>query len=372
MGGAEVERVAGRDLPAGWHVVERRRAGPFTAAAVLEMPDGGRVTWTSRRHRKRLGLLPGRGLVPTSARRGHADAASWAMGILFGIGSLCFALGSLPLYFDAVAPSTTAITFFVGSIFFTSAAAVQLHESFSAPEDVDPDAPGRPLLDALVRWRPRSIDWWASAIQFVGTLFFNVTTWAATREDLDLAQEKVLVWAPDVLGSICFLVASYFAYAEVNRGNLPRPDGSVGWRIALVNMGGSLAFGISAIAARYLHSTGEVANVTAVNLFTFIGAVGFLIGAVLLPVESARDAAESPVSDPPSADPPGPGRYELVLKGRPGTFLATALEGFRLTGDAGGRVHFVGSVKDQAELHGILHRLQDLRVDILEVRRLGP
>jgi hypothetical protein len=295
------------------------------------------------------------------------------MGILFGIGSLCFALGSLPLYFDAVAPLTTAITFFVGSIFFTSAAAVQLHECQSAPDDLHPEAQGLRLLEALIRWRPRGIDWWASAIQFVGTLFFNVTTWAGTRTDFSETQDKILVWAPDVLGSICFLVASFFAYAEVNAGNKPRPDGSVGWRIAFVNLAGSVAFGISAIAARYLHTSGEIANITAVNLFTFLGAVGFLIGAVLLPVESRRDATKRPSPSPgPSGAPPGPGRYELVLEGRPGAFLATALEGFRLADDEGGCVRYVGEVKDQAELHGILHRLQDLRVDILEVRRLGP
>ena len=59
-------------------------------------------------------------------------------------------------------------------------------------------------------------------------------------------------------GPICFLVASWFAYAEVNRGVLPRSDRSVGWRIAALNMLGSIAFGVSAVAARYVPSTGEL------------------------------------------------------------------------------------------------------------------
>jgi hypothetical protein len=41
---------------------------------------------------------------------------------------------------------------------------------------------------------------------------------------------------------------------------------------------------------RYVHSTGEIANITLVNLATFIGAVCFFVGAALLPVESSRDA----------------------------------------------------------------------------------
>jgi hypothetical protein len=90
-------------------------------------------------------------------------------------------------------------------------------------------------------------------------------------------------------GSICFLVASWLAYSEVNRGVWPRSDGSIGWRIAALNLAGSLAFGLAAIAARYLPTTGEPANIALVNAGTFLGGVCFLVGAVLLPVESARD-----------------------------------------------------------------------------------
>ena len=70
-------------------------------------------------------------------------------------------------------------------------------------------------------------------------MFFNISTFSATQADLTTAQARHLIWAPDVLGSICFLVASWFAYAEVNRGVLPRSDRSIGWRIAALNMLGS-------------------------------------------------------------------------------------------------------------------------------------
>ena len=51
------------------------------------------------------------------------------------------------------------------------------------------------------------------------------------------------------------------------------------------------AGGVSAVASRYLTTTDEPANITLVNLGTFIGAVCFFVGAALLPVESARDKA---------------------------------------------------------------------------------
>ncbi len=300
------------DLPDGWTAVDTRGPGPFVTHATLRRPDGAEVEWTSRRHRKGLGLRPrtappARSAVPAdgAVRRAGASAWSWWTGALFAVGSACFALGSLPLYFDQVSTGVTAWTFFVGSVFFTTAAYLQYDEAAHAPPDVLATVPRRRRLAALVRFRPDRIDLWASAVQLVGTVFFNISTFAATRTGLAVAGDRTLVWAPDVLGSVCFLVASWCAYAEVNRGVLPRSDRSVGWAIGALNLAGSVAFGVAAVAARYLHGSDEVANVALVNAGTFAGAVCFLVGAVLLPVESARDRSSSPepASPAPHAGP---------------------------------------------------------------------
>jgi hypothetical protein len=213
------------------------------------------------------------------------------MGALFAIGSVCFALGSIPLYFDNADPTVVAATFFVGSLFFTSAAYLQFRESTSSPTGIEPTSPRPRRLAALVGWRPRSIDWWSGLVQLVGTVWFNVSTLAATHTDLTTEQQRHLIWAPDLWGSICFLVASWLAYSEVNPRLRPTSDGSVGWRIAALNLIGSLAFGLAAVGARYLHTTGDVANIALVNAGTFVGAACFFAGAVLLPVESAKDRA---------------------------------------------------------------------------------
>ena len=42
-------------------------------------------------------------------------------------------------------------------------------------------------------------------MQLVGTLFFNLSTFGATRDALSSPQERRLIWAPDVFGSVCFL-----------------------------------------------------------------------------------------------------------------------------------------------------------------------
>ena len=211
------------------------------------------------------------GTTRHAGRRRAPSRASVRLGVLFGIGSLCFAVGSLPLYFTEVSPAVAAWTFVVGSLFFTTAAAFQLA--------------GTP--------RAERTDWWASLVQLVGTVCFNISTSAATR-GLDTAEARRLVWAPDVYGSICFLVASVLAVVAVRARARSGPLQPLDRRVALLNLAGSVAFGAAAVAARYVGDTTEVANVALVNAGTFAGAVCFLAGAALLPVASVRAATGGP------------------------------------------------------------------------------
>ncbi|MFL6079427.1 MAG: hypothetical protein ACJ714_05805, partial [Ornithinibacter sp.] len=49
----------------------------------------------------------------------------------FMVGSACFVLGSVPAYVDATGGWVDGVTYFVGSLFFTSAAAAQLLQAQS-------------------------------------------------------------------------------------------------------------------------------------------------------------------------------------------------------------------------------------------------
>ena len=81
----------------------------------------------------------------------------------FAIGSMLFALGAVPFYADAVGAIATDATFAAGAVFFTLAALIQLALSGRRP----------PRLGSS---RSDRADWWAAAVQFVGTLFFNLST----------------------------------------------------------------------------------------------------------------------------------------------------------------------------------------------------
>jgi hypothetical protein len=68
---------------------------------------------------------------------------------------------------------------------------------------------------------------------------------------------------------------------------------------------------------------------------------------------------------------PVPTRYEIVVAaGDAGSMVRSALPEFEAQPGRSGCVRLVGTVPDQAALQGALHRLHDLRVELVEVRRL--
>jgi hypothetical protein len=190
-----------------------------------------------------------------TARRG--------MGICFALGSTCFLVGPFPGYVQLVGDSTDAVTFFVGSILFTSGGALQSWLAW----------PGRRSPDG----GPAA--WWSAIIQSAGTLFFNVTTYQAMHTALTSSEYNHLVWRPDWRGSICFLVSGAIAYCASPRrawhGWLPARTGP-GWWQPAINLLGCVFFGISAIAGYVVPATGSMLDQAAANWNTSLGAACFL------------------------------------------------------------------------------------------------
>jgi hypothetical protein len=288
------------ETPAGWTRLSHRSAGPFTTHVTFRRPDGGTSVWSSRAHRKHASRLSG-----ASRQEGIWWAprrASWWIGVLFAVGSACFLVGPFPGFVELVGSAVDGAVFFVGSIFFTSAAALQCLEVFNA--DREPGRGGGRRFRWLA-FEPHRIDWWSAVVQFVGTVLFNVDTFRALQTGIDDTHYNRLVWTPDALGSICFLVSGYLAYVEVRGSPLCRRR-SLEWCIAAVNLLGCVAFGISAVAGFVVPSTGSVLDLAWANGFTAFGGLCFLIGAVLLLPEAAGKRAATPQPAPLSA-PGSPG-----------------------------------------------------------------
>jgi hypothetical protein len=168
------------------------------------------------------------------------------------VGSACFAVASLPGA-SSVSQPAVGVTYFTGSLFFTTAAFEQLWTA-------------RGEGNALA----------AAAIQFAGTLFFNLSTFAAMSDELSAKGSDLLVWSPDAFGSACFLVSSVLAEVAVLRAPLQIR------RSATLNLIGSLAFGVSAIAAYVVPDTDELLNASLATSTTLLGALCFLWAARIL------------------------------------------------------------------------------------------
>ena len=268
-----------RRVPEVWEVEERRRVGPFVTRERFRLPDGSIRTWSSRRHRKvgRLEEDRQRAERPWWQPR----LLGWWIAALFMVGSALFGLGSFPPYANAVDVRVVGVTYFVGSLFFTTAGYLQYVQTINVGVDLGDEANGDGRF-RLLAWQPRRIDWWAASVQSVGTLLFNVSTFSALDTAFTMQQQDRLVWAPDLFGSIAFMIASTLAWIEVCHGWWRwRPD-DTSWRIVALNLGGSIAFQVSAIAAFVAPATGAEVNETIANFGTFVGAAGFFFGALLL------------------------------------------------------------------------------------------
>src|SRR3954467_15477906 len=103
------------------------------------------------------------------------------MAAFFALGSACFFVGPFPGYADLVGGTADAVTFFVGSVLFTAGGALQTWLA-AAARRAEPGA-----------WRP-------AYVQSLGTLAFNVTTFAALHTAVTSTEYDRLVWRPDAVG----------------------------------------------------------------------------------------------------------------------------------------------------------------------------
>ncbi|HTR90060.1 MAG TPA: hypothetical protein VMG62_08135 [Solirubrobacteraceae bacterium] len=182
------------------------------------------------------------------------------MALCFALGSSCFLVAPFPGFAELVGDRADAVVFFVGSILFTAGGGLQ-----SAIAAADRHAPGA----GRAAWR-------AAVIQSAGTLFFNVTTYRALSVAFSSPEYNRLVWRPDALGSICFLISGFIAYgASARHGWLPARTGR-GWWEPGVNLLGCVFFGISAVAGYVVPSTGSMVDLGAANWNTSLGAACFL------------------------------------------------------------------------------------------------
>ena len=201
-----------------------------------------------------------------------------AMAVGFGVGSALFAAGAMLSVMQADVVFTSVV-YALGAVCFTTAAGVQWRSA------ADHHPPSR-LKDP---------DWMSAAIQFVGTLYFNVMTIRALILSIDATSVSYdAVWQPDVVGSLLFLISSWVAWHPIAREHRHHLLHGRSLLICWANMLGSVFFGISAVGAKMLPD-GTLRNDGWNNWGTFLGAVGFFVAAMALrpTAQERRDAVSA-------------------------------------------------------------------------------
>jgi hypothetical protein len=211
---------------------------------------------------------------------------NWWIAVLFMVGSFGFILGSVLFLSGYDNYQTIDLAFFVGSIFFTSAGYSQYNQSINAKSTAETDAStGKRKWLAL---QPGRIDFWVTFTQFLGTIMFNINTFNAFL-DLRWFGQDLLIWVPDMVGSVLFQISGTLAVVEVcNRWQCWR-DRGYAWWITMINFIGCVAFMISALMA-FVRPNPIFENLaTWATVFTLIGALCFFLGAYLMWPEMAQE-----------------------------------------------------------------------------------
>jgi len=261
------------------------RLGPFVTGLIRQRADGLVDLVTSRRHRKKLGAvavhpdyLEERARAVTRGewtRLFAPQRLSWWVAVLFVIGSGLFSLAGF-VSIDSPLSGWLNHVFFAGSLFFTSAAYLQWLEAVNG--DVEQAGAGWRWF----AWRPRNLGYLAGAIQLAGTVLFNFNTADAMIASLDWVEADIWVWTPNILGCICFLTASYLAYAEVSNAWASIQPRHLSWWIVIINLLGSVAFLLSAFYAFAGPGPENPDAARMASICTFSGALCFLVGSFLL------------------------------------------------------------------------------------------
>jgi hypothetical protein len=251
--------------------------------------------WRSRHHRKGL---PVKGAAHTLALEMALSRClwmprelNWWIGVLFALGSVLFGLGSWlslqPLLAHRwhLSPEAVSTVFLLGSFPFTAAAYLQLFQAANSPLVADQPQRRRSHW-RWFGWRPGDLGWLSCALQFPGTLLFNLNTYNALNTGLDWFDQDLAIWTPNILGSVLFMASGYLSFMETCHSPWAWQPRSLSWWVTSTNLLGCVGFLLSALVSVVLPSTVGPAFPTVSLIFTLMGAMGFLIGSLLMLPES--------------------------------------------------------------------------------------
>ena len=192
--------------------------------------------------------------------------------VAFTIGGSLFALGAAVAELGSADPTISSCIYFTGGLFFNTGGYVSVLQVINDP-------PGE--RRRWWAWEPQRVEWVSAAVLFAGTLVFGINLLDSFIEGLTAKQQNRLIWTPDMVGCILFLVSGHLALAQLCGRRVCWMPRRGDWWIAILNQGGSYLFLVSALAAFVRPETSDPVNEAIANWGTFAGAVCFALGGVV-------------------------------------------------------------------------------------------
>jgi len=275
-----VSRTTAFEVPAQDEVQSVGGRGPFVSSVQWRRPDGGTATWDSRNARKRgyiEVLVDGvvhriRTRPATAIRLIRVNAVA---GVSFAIGGALFTLGAVLAQWSMSSASTIDLVFLCGGFFFSTGGYASIVQEINSPRSIDADGS---LAETRWRWwayEPMRPGWVSAFVLFVGTLAFAISLVDVFLSSLSTKQQDHLIWAPEMIGCVLFLVSGHVAIEEICHGRFRLMPRSLGWWVVAVNQLGSILFFVSGLAAYVRPATDEVINTDIMNWGTALGAFCF-------------------------------------------------------------------------------------------------
>ena len=298
------------EVPDSAELREARGGGPFVSRLQWRAPDGSTATWESRQARKRgyievladgvVRRIRARPAVAVRLIRCNAVA-----GLSFTIGGALFTLGAVLAAVSSATPTTINLVLLAGGFFFSLGGYASIVQEVNSPRRLGADGS---LEQTRWRWwayEPTRPGWVSAFVLFMGTLAFAVSLVDVFLSNLSLKQENHLIWAPEMIGCLLFLVSGHVAIVEICHGWFRLIPSSLGWWVVAINQLGSVLFFLSGLAAFIRPATGSVISIGLVEWGTALGAFCFSVAGVAQlferpesPAAVARAGNSGPVHHP--------------------------------------------------------------------------
>jgi hypothetical protein len=195
------------------------------------------------------------------------------------VGGSLFAIGAALAQADVGGPRLAAVVYMVGGVFFSTGGYASVLLAINAPHRRRDGT----WAEGPWRWwarEPTNFDYLAAVVLFAGTLVFAVNLVDSLVGPLTPTQQDRLIWNPDIIGCLLFLISGHLAMVDICGSWLPWRTGGtlrgegLGWWIVVANQVGSVLFMVAAVAS-FVRADGDLIAVGIANWGTLGGALCF-------------------------------------------------------------------------------------------------